>query len=76
MVELNGQLRRHPQFKITAVRVGIEELPVLVIDNFLSNPDILLEYAAAHASFDRSDNSILAAVRRFRRSTASRYGPF
>jgi hypothetical protein len=55
MVELNGQLRLHPQFKITAVRVGIEELPVLVIDNFLSNPGILQEYAVAHSSFDRSD---------------------
>ena len=55
MVELNGQLRLHPQFKVTAVRVGIEELPVLVIDNFLSNPGILRQYAAAHSSFDRSD---------------------
>jgi len=55
MVELNGQLRLHPQFKITAVRVGSEELPVLVIDNFLSNPGILKEYAAAHSSVDTWD---------------------
>jgi Family of unknown function (DUF6445) len=63
MVELNGQLRLHPQFKITALRVGSEELPVLVIDNFLSNPDILMEYAAAHSSFDSVSDAFYPGCR-------------
>lgn len=42
----------HERFKITDARIGAEESTVLVIDNFLSNPDILIEYAATHCIFD------------------------
>lgn len=63
MVDLNGQLRLHPQFKVTAVRVGIEGLPVLVIDNFLGNPDILKEYAVTHSSFDAVSDTFYPGCR-------------
>jgi hypothetical protein len=52
MVDLNGQFRLHEQFQIASVRVGGEGLPVLIIDNFLSNPEILVEYAAQHCTFE------------------------
>src|SRR5262249_38610147 len=51
-VELNGKLRLHPQFTREAVHVGSERLPVLVVDNFLDDPDVMVEYAAAHGGFD------------------------
>ena len=47
MVDLNGQLRLHERFQIASVRVGGEGLPVLVIDNFLSNPEILAQPGVA-----------------------------
>jgi hypothetical protein len=52
MVELDGQLRLHEKFQASAVRVGVEALPVIVIDNFLSNPEILVNYAALHCRFE------------------------
>jgi Family of unknown function (DUF6445) len=38
-------------------------LPVLVIDNFLSNPDILKEYACTHASFDSASDTFYPGCR-------------
>jgi hypothetical protein len=52
MVELDGQLRLHEKFQIASVRVGGEGLPVLIVDNFLSNPEILVDYAALHCRFE------------------------
>jgi hypothetical protein len=52
MVDLDGQLRLHERFQIAMVRVGAEGSPVLVVDNFLSRPEVLLDYAAQHSRFD------------------------
>jgi hypothetical protein len=52
VVDLDGQLRLHEKFQISTVRVGSEGLPVLVVDNFLSNPEILIDYAALHCTFE------------------------
>jgi hypothetical protein len=57
MVDLNGQLRLHEQCRISTVHIGAEKLPVLIVDNFLGNPSILVEYAAQHCAFEGvSDN--------------------
>jgi hypothetical protein len=52
MLDLNGKLRLHDEFKAATVRIGAEREPVLVVDNFLSNPQLLIDYAAAHSTFD------------------------
>jgi len=52
MLDLNGKLRLHDEFKAGTVRIGAEREPVLVIDNFLSQPQLLVEFAAEHAAFD------------------------
>jgi uncharacterized protein DUF6445 len=52
MVDLDGQLRLHERCQIATVRLGAEGLPVLVIDHFLSRPEVLIDYAALHSRFD------------------------
>src|SRR5579863_4825019 len=52
MLDLNGKLRLHPEFNAATVWVGAEREPVLVIDNFLSDPELLVEYCARHAGVD------------------------
>ncbi len=51
MVELNGALRLHPSLRHAVLHVGSEGSPVLVIDDFLSDPHVLIDFAAAHSEF-------------------------
>jgi Family of unknown function (DUF6445) len=51
VVDLDGKLRLHPQFKISIIRLGAEHEPVLVVDHFLDNPQVLADYAAAQGGF-------------------------
>ncbi len=51
MLDLNGKLKLHPEFRHEVVRIGNDAAPVLVVDNFLSDPDIVREYAFAQAVF-------------------------
>ncbi len=55
VVDLNGQLSLHPQFASTVVPIGAEGVSVLVVDNFLSRPQILVDYAASCAFEGVSD---------------------
>jgi Family of unknown function (DUF6445) len=52
MLDLDGKLRLHEQCKVSTVRVGAEREVVVVVDNFLSSPQLLIECAAAHSTFD------------------------
>jgi hypothetical protein len=52
MLDLNGKLRLHDEFRTATVRVGAERETVVVVDNFLSSPQLLIDYAAAHSAFD------------------------
>jgi hypothetical protein len=47
VVDLNGQLSLHPQFSSAVVPIGAEGVSVLVVDNFLSRPQVLVDYAAS-----------------------------
>jgi len=40
-----------------------ERSPVLVIDNFLSDPEVLIDFAAAHAQFESVSNAFYPGVR-------------
>jgi hypothetical protein len=52
MLDLNGRLRLHDEFRVATAQIGAEGASVVVVDNFLSRPELLVEYAAAHAAFD------------------------
>src|ERR1700689_1483851 len=54
-VDLNGQLSLHPQFASAVVPIGAEGVSVLVVDNFLSRPQLLVDYAAGCAFEGVSD---------------------
>jgi hypothetical protein len=57
MVDLNGKLRLHPGFAVRTMPIGAGREVALIIDNFISEPELLAAYAAAHSSFDAvSDN--------------------
>jgi len=57
MIDLNGKLGLHERFRYDVVRIGAEQAPVLVVDDFLSNPQVVVEYAAAETVFEPSDLS-------------------
>jgi hypothetical protein len=63
MVDLNGQLRLSERFRAAAAGIGREGLKVLVIDEFLSNPGILIEYAAAHSVFEGVSDAFYPGIR-------------
>ncbi|HEY4972793.1 MAG TPA: DUF6445 family protein [Steroidobacteraceae bacterium] len=63
MIELNGRLRLHESFRHETVRVGTELAPVLVVDNFLSDPQVLIDYAATAGSFVADDGTFYPGVR-------------
>jgi Family of unknown function (DUF6445) len=52
MHDLSGKLRLHDEFSAATVRIGAEREAVVVVDNFLSSPQLLIDYAAEHSAFD------------------------
>lgn len=48
---------------MAVTRVGAEQLPVLVVDNFLSNADVLIDYAAEHSVFDCVQDTFYPGMR-------------
>jgi hypothetical protein len=63
MIDLDGKLRLHPSFTHRVERVGVEQAPVLVIDNFLGDARVLVEYAAAHAKFAPDPEALYPGLR-------------
>jgi hypothetical protein len=63
MVDLNGKLRLHDSFAYRVEHIGNERAPVLVIDNFLSDPQLLVDFAAAHAVFESVSDAFYPGVR-------------
>jgi hypothetical protein len=61
--DLNGQLRLHERMHAAAVRIGGEQLPVLVVDDFLENPAVLLDYAALHGGFEGVSDTFYPGTR-------------
>ncbi|HWA91040.1 MAG TPA: DUF6445 family protein [Rhizomicrobium sp.] len=51
MTDLNGKLGLHPRFRHEIVRVGREGAPVVVIDDFLGDPWIVVDYVASQSVF-------------------------
>jgi hypothetical protein len=61
--DLDGQLRLHERMQTSAVRIGGEDLPVLIVDNFLENPAILVDYAALHGRFEGVSDTFYPGTR-------------
>lgn len=57
MVDLNGRLGLHERFRSQVVHIGNEQSPVLIFDDFLDAPQVMVDYAAADAVFQPSDAS-------------------
>lgn len=57
MMDLNGKLGLHAKFRHETVRIGNEGAPVLIVDDFLNAPELLVECAARHAVFKPGDAS-------------------
>lgn len=48
-------MQLHPDFSYRVDLVGNEQQPVLVIDNFLSEPLVAVDFCATHAQFNTAD---------------------
>lgn len=48
-------LNKHPQFNYTVEYVGHEQQPVLIIDNFLDRPELLIDYCCKYGNFNAAD---------------------
>jgi hypothetical protein len=63
VVDLNGKLRLHPEFKVSTLKIGIEQEPVIVVDHFLDDAQVLVDYAAAHCTFDSVSDAFYPGAR-------------
>lgn len=63
MIDLNGKLRLHDEFKVEILAVGAERQPVIVVDHFLSDAKLLVEYAATHSRFDGVSDAFYPGAR-------------
>jgi hypothetical protein len=63
MIDLNGRLRLHPSFRHETVPVGATRAPVLVVDDFLAEPQVLIDYAATDVSFAADDDTFDPGIR-------------
>jgi hypothetical protein len=61
--DLNGQLRLHERMHAAVVRIGAEDLPVLIVDDFLENPAVLVDYAALHGGFEGVSDTFYPGTR-------------
>ena len=48
-------LNKHAQFNYTVDYVGNEQQPVLIIDNFLDKPELLIDYCCQYGQFTTAD---------------------
>jgi Family of unknown function (DUF6445) len=61
--DLNGKLSLHAGFTPRITRIGAEGAPIVVIDNFLSAPEVLIEYAAANCRFEGVSDAFYPGIR-------------
>jgi Family of unknown function (DUF6445) len=62
MLDLNGKLRLHDDFKAATVLIGADREPVVVVDNFLSSPQLLIDCAATQP-FDAVSDAFYPGAR-------------
>ena len=64
MLDLNGKLKLHPDFRHEVVRIGNDAAPVVVVDNFLSSePENLPQDSRIRLTTGSiNDDSVLASL--------------
>ena len=63
MVDLNGKLKLHPAFRSSVAHLGAERSPVLIVDDFLADPAVLVDYAATVADFGAVTDTFYPGIR-------------
>jgi Family of unknown function (DUF6445) len=63
MIDLNGKLRLHERCRFNTAYVGNDRLPVVIVDDFLRDPDILIEYAASRCAFEGVSDTFYPGMR-------------
>jgi hypothetical protein len=63
MIDLNGRLRLHDSFRYRTEHVGNERAPVLIVDNFLADPQVLIDYAATDSAFGTVSDTFYPGIR-------------
>ncbi|HZF24694.1 MAG TPA: DUF6445 family protein [Steroidobacteraceae bacterium] len=63
MVELDGKLKLHAAFRPSVAHLGVERSPVLVVDNFLADPQVLIDYAAQESCFSAVADAFYPGIR-------------
>ena len=63
LVDLDGQLRVHPKIRLNAVLIGRERSPALIIDNFLSDPKVLIDHATERCAYEAVSNTFYPGIR-------------
>jgi Family of unknown function (DUF6445) len=63
MVDLDGKFRLHASVRSQTVAVGHDALPVLVVDDFLSDAQVLVDWAAQHGAFDNVRDTFYPGIR-------------
>jgi len=63
LVDLQGKLSLHRDLASNVMAVGQDRAPVIVVDNFLSNPAALIDYAVAQAAFEGVSDTSYPGVR-------------
>ena len=51
LATMKTPIRPHPQIKLSVTQVGAERAPVILVDNFITNPEELVETAATDHPF-------------------------
>jgi Family of unknown function (DUF6445) len=63
MTELDGKSELHEAFRTSVHHIGQERSPLLVVDDFLSDPGMLVDFAEAHANFSAVTDTRYPGVR-------------
>ena len=61
-MDLNGKLKLHERCAVSTVHVGAERQAVIVVDNFLSSPQVLIDHAV-ESSFDSVSDTFYPGCR-------------
>lgn len=63
MVELGEKRHLHEAFRPRVVHIGNEQSPLLVVDHFLRDPQLLIDHAAEHGAFSSVTDTKYPGVR-------------
>ena len=60
---LNNSLNVNPQMRLQILKVGNENTPIMIIDDFLLDTDTIISDACINANFTADKNSFYPGIR-------------